>query len=425
MKVFSYLDIFKTNFLNKKYLFLFLSYVISGLCLLLFNFTLANTFSEYEFGLFATLYALSMVFSQVAHTGAPSLILNKYGMNTLYESGFLVSLKRFLVINASVVCFLFIFFIPFIKKDISINYFLLFFPLILVQSLFELAITKFQINNKFNQLSLLNIVPNLARLILLISFSFIPSFNNFISFLQFYMLLNLLLILFLVRNQNLNLEFLFKLTKINVYLKDHFKFLFSTIKFGLYEILFITYVQLPIVIVGFFYGFEEVAVVALSITVANIFLMPSVVFQKVYTPEIHLSASKGFNFHKAVNTRFTLAMLIMGFLMALLNYFFGSLLPLFFLDQTYSSSSELIKILSIYVFFRFLISPNSISLLTLNHTKALNKIIISVIIFQLILLTYFLNLDSFHLSFIAWIMISTEVLFLSLLRVYLSKKVFT
>ena len=162
MKVFSYLDIFKTNFLNKKYLFLFLSYVISGLCLLLFNFTLANTFSEYEFGLFATLYALSMVFSQVAHSGAPSLILNKYGMNTLYESGFLVSLKRFLVINASVVCFLFIFFIPFIKKDISINYFLLFFPLILVQSLFELAITKFQINNKFNQLSLLNIVPNLA-----------------------------------------------------------------------------------------------------------------------------------------------------------------------------------------------------------------------------------------------------------------------
>ena len=153
--------------------------------------------------------------------------------------------------------------------------------------------------------------------------------------------------------------------------------------------------------------------------------MPSAVFQKIYLPEIQLTASKGPVFHKRANTRFTLAMLLMGTLMALLTYFIGSLLPNIFLESNYSNSSVLIKILSLYVFFRYLISPNSLSLLTLNHTKALNIIIFIVLFFQLSLIIYFLNLDSFQLSFIPWVMISTEVLFLVLLRFYLSKKVFT
>ena len=425
MKISSFFNVFKANFITKKYIFLFFSYFITGICLVLFNFLLVNIFSEYEFGLFATLYAMCMVFSQITHAGTPSLILNKFGIGTLYDSGFLESLKKFLIINTSIISCFFIFIIPFTQNDISFNYFLMFLPLILIQSLFELVITKFQVNNKFNQLSFFNMVPNLSRLFLLISFYFLSSSKSFISFLQLYMLVNLFLLYFMIRNQNLSLKLFTKIGSLSIYLKNYFKFFLSTLKFGLYEILFIAYVQLPIIVVGLFYGFEEVASVALAITVINIFLMPSAVFQKVYTPEIHLSASKGSNLHKIVNNRFTLAMLIMGVLMSLLAYFFGKLIPYFFLDDIYSTSSLLIQVLSLYILFRYLVSPNSISLLTLNHTKALNKIIIGVILFQLIFLTYFLNWEYFKITHVAWIMVSTEILFFLLLRLYLSKNVFT
>ena len=80
MKISSFFNVFKANFFTKKYIFLFFSYFITGICLVLFNFVLANTFSEYEFGLFSTLYAMCMVFSQITHVGTPSLILNKFGI---------------------------------------------------------------------------------------------------------------------------------------------------------------------------------------------------------------------------------------------------------------------------------------------------------------------------------------------------------
>ena len=92
----------------------------------------------------------------------------------------------------------------------------------------------------------------------------------------------------MIRNQNLSLKLFTKIGSLSIYLKNYFKFFLSTLKFGLYEIFFIAYVQLPIVVVGFFYGFEEVASVALAITVINIFLMPSAVFQKIYIHSLFL-----------------------------------------------------------------------------------------------------------------------------------------
>ena len=425
MKIYSFFEVFRNNFLIKKYIFLFFSYFLTGVCLVLFNFVLANTFSEYEFGLFASLYAISMVFSQLTHVGAPSFILNKFGMGNLYDSGFIEALKKFLFFNAFVISIFFIFIIPLTQKDITLNYSLMFLPLILVQSLFELIITKLQVKNKYNHLSLFNFIPNLSRLLLLISFYLLCSSKSLTFFLQLYMLLNITLLFFMLRNEQFSLKLIPEIWKLTIYLRNYLRLFLSTLKFGLYEILFITYVQLPIVVVGFFYGFEEVAVVAVAITVINIFLMPSAVFQKVYTPEIHLSASEGSDLHKDTNNRFTLAMLIMGTLMSVLTYFLGKWIPYFFLDNAYSSSLQFIEVLSLYIFFRYLVSPNSISLLTLNHTKVLNKIIIGVILFQLILLTYILNLENFQITHVAWIMVSTEFLFLVLLRLYLSKKVFT
>ena len=166
----SYIDLFKKNFLTKRYILLFLSYLLAGLSLVLFNFLLANNVSEYEFGLFATLYALSMIFSQLAHVGTPGLILNKYGTGSLQNDGFLKSLKQFLLINGTVISLLFILILPLIEEDIEFIYFLLFLPLVLIQTLFELTITKFQIKDKFGELSFLNFLPNLLRVILLISF---------------------------------------------------------------------------------------------------------------------------------------------------------------------------------------------------------------------------------------------------------------
>ena len=111
--------------------------------------------------------------------------------------------------------------------------------------------------------------------------------------------------------------------------------------------------------------------------------------------------------------------------MSLLTYFLGKFIPYFFLENTYSISLQFIEVLSLYILFRYLVSPNSISLLTLNHTKALNNIIIGVIFFQLILLTYILNFEYFKIPYLAWVMVLTEMLFFILLRLYLTKKVFT
>ena len=407
MKISSFFEIFRSNFFTKKYIFLFFSYFLTGICLVLFNFVLANTFSEYEFGLFASLYAICMVFSQITHVGAPSFILNKYGMGNLYDSGSIETLKKFLFFNALLTSIFFILILPLTQKDISLNYFLMFLPLILVQSLFELIITKFQVNNKYTQLSFFNFIPNLSRLLLLTLFYLLSSLKNFTFFLQLYMLLNLVLLFFMLRNQQFSLKLITEIWNPIIYLKNYLESFLSTLKFGLYEILFIAYVQLPIVVVGFFYGFEEVAIVAVAVTVINIFLMPSAVFQKVYTPEIHLSASEGVDLHKATNNRFTLAMLIMGILMSLLTYFLGKFIPYFFLENTYSISLQFIEVLSLYILFRYLVSPNSISLLTLNHTKALNNIIIGVIFFQLILLTYILNFEYFKITYVAWVMVLT------------------
>ena len=422
---FFYIDLFKKNFFTKRYIVLFFSYLFAGLSLVLFNFLLANNVSEYEFGLFATLYALSMIFSQLAHVGTPGLILNRYGTGSLQNNGFLKSLKQFLLINGTVISLLFILILPLIEEDIEFIYFLLFLPLVLIQALFELTITKFQIKGKFGELSFLNFLPNLLRVILLISFFLFFKENSFISFLKLYSILNLSLLVLILLRQNISLFELFQLDSLNIFFKKHIEFFLSTLKFGLYEISFSFYVQIPIIVLGLVYSLEEVASFALAITVTNIFLMPSAVFQKISLPEIQLAANKGSVFHKEANTRFTLAMFLMGILMALLTYFVGSLLPNIFLESNYGSSSVLIKILSLYVFFRYLTSPNSLSLLTLNYTKALNMIIFIVLFFQLSLIIYFLNLASFQLSFIPWVMISTEVLFLLLLRFYLSKKVFT
>lgn len=390
-----------------KFAHLLAAHIGAGVSLVLINVFLANYLSQAEFGTFVWIYAASMIFSQVAIFGSGTYYLNKNGQNNLKSLPFFHSGPSFIIFNFIFLCALIWFSITLLDvHDDQYIFFGFFSSLILVQICQEIHILRCQVKNLYKLQSIIFFTPHALRLFfILIAFNVFHdlSFKLLISLL---VVINFLIFLLYTFKWRILIELFFRSISFEKY-TQHFK---NVYKRGLAEALFMIYTQTPVILIAYAYSVEEAGIFAISITFATIFLLPSAVFTKAFSPILYEEANKSKKLHYRIVINFLFALACIGLLMGLGLYLLSDPMVAIFLDKNFIGSVTLIKVLSVFIFARYLNTAISYSMYTHNFSVAHAKILFVAILLQLIFFFLSANFSMFDLNLVAWMMCAIEFL---------------
>ncbi len=413
---------FSSLFLSKKYIILFLGNIISGAAIVVFNLLLANTISQDEFGVLIFIISISIISSQLIIFGSTGFFLNQFGLKNHSQALLHERLLSYLLLNfLLLICFSFLFTFLFNEK-ISFLPLMIFITYVVTQVFLEINILITQIRNNYFKQSIILFIPHLLRIIAITVCIFLFSISSFNKILLFILLANFLSIFFLFFQ---NIEKILRLFKraFKDLLKNYFSFLRLIKGFGSYEFLFLAYSQLPIILMGILFNFDQVAVYSIVITISTIFILPSGVFTKAYHPLLQQNANKGPKAHKDTVLKFLISMILLGLMMGTISFIIGSLMPLVFLDSSYSTSSNLIKIMSIFIFIRYLNAAISSSFYTKNYINMMAFFMLIIVIMMFIFICTLFALGIFNLFYLAYLLIALEGMFFIICACYLFKRI--
>ena len=404
-----FFNYFKKNsyFHISKFIFLLAAHIVAGASLVLINIFLANNISQTEFGIFVWIYAASMVFSQIAIFGSGTYYLNKNGQSYINTPRFFNSGPSFIIFNFIFICIFLSFCSTLFHIHANQHIFLVFFiSLILVQICQEMHILRCQLKNLYKIQSLIFLTPHGLRftgLIIALSFFQNVAFTSLILFLA---IINFLIFfLFTFKWRVLIASFLHSIN-----FKKYFQHFKNVNKRGIAEASFMLYTQLPVILVAYVFSIEESGIFAISLTFATIFLLPSAVFTKAFSPILFEEANKTKKLHFRIVVNFLYALGSLGCFMGLCLYFLSEFIVAQFLDESFASSTELIKILSVYIFARYLNTAISYSMYTHTFSSAHAKILVVAISLQLIFYYFAAHFSLFNLNQVAWMMCVIEFL---------------
>ena len=413
---------FSDLFLSKKYIFLLFGNLVSGIAIVFFNLFMASILTPDQFGVFIFVVSISIITSQIIIFGSSGFFLNQFGAEkhnqTLLHEQFLSHLLVnfiILLIISLLLSFLFV------EKS---SYFLsiLFFSYVVTQVFLEINILITQITNNFIRQSMTLFIPHLLRIIAVLICTFLFDVASFQNILLFIFLANIGSIAILLAQHMQRVLFSLRQAVRNA-LNNYILFFKAILGFGSYELSFLVYSQLPFILMGILFNFDQVAIYSIVITISTIFILPSSVFTKAYHPLLQQNANKSSETHKQTVLKFIFAMIILGFLMGVICFIVGSLIPSIFLDANYSISADLIKIMSIFVFFRYLNSAISPSFYTKNYINTMALFMMLIIVLQFIFIISLLFIGTFNLFLLTYLAIALEVVFFILCVMYLFKRI--
>ena len=397
----------KSFFQVSKFTFLLFAHLGAGASLVLINIFLANNISQTQFGIFIWIYAASMVMSQMVIFGSSSYYLNKKGHNYPNTSLFFNSGPSFIIFNFIFICIFTLFCITLFNFHANQYTFLGFFiSLILVQICQEMHILRCQLKNLYKLQSLIFLTPHASRFAaLIIALNFFQSLS-FKSLILFLTAINFLIFCLLTFKWRALIASFFLSINFKKYLQ-HFK---NVNQRGIAEASFMLYTQLPVILVAYVFSIEESGIFAISITFATIFLLPSAVFTKAFSPVLFKEANKTKKLHFKIVVNFLYFLGILGFFMGSCLYFLSEFIVVQFIDESFVSSIELIKILSVYIFVRYLYTAISYSMYTHTFSIVHARILLFAIALQLIFFYFAAHFSLFNLSQVAWMMCVIELL---------------
>lgn len=405
---------------SQKFFYLLISHICSGASLIFINVFLANTLTQTEFGIFVWIYAASMVTSQLAIFGSGTHYLNKYGMNHSDELFKPASGPSFIILNFIFIC------IGVLMASIYLGYMQFAYfaccliSFVAVQISLEMHILRCQIKNLYKSQAIIFFTPNGLRLLsLLVTFYLFGNltFDHVILLLS---AINFLLFIAFAWKWPTSTRTLFVSVSWTKYLV-HFE---NVLPRGIAEGSFMMYTQLPVLAVAYAFSIEESGIFAISLTFATVFLMPSAVFTKAFSPLLFIEANKDQKSHYKLVLNFLYALASMGLIMGLGLYFLADSLVTLFLDDSFNRSMTIIKILSFYIFTRYLNTAISYSMYTHTFSKTYVKIVIAMIMMQISFFSFVSYYPFLSLNQVAWMMCVTEIVMFAITFKFLLVKAF-
>jgi len=400
---------------------------------------LARQFTPTEFGTFSAVLATVTLLTPLAGFGIAQYWLKIFGqdgwdaMCWLSGSFRFISISTLLVINAIII---WAFLGP--NDEMSRTILLILSVYVLGQLSVELVSAKLQLEERYVQLALWQIMPHFIRLLFIILLAFVlPSIFSLQKVVAGYSAVAL--IFFAIGSiQLINMK------KGSFDLKGHaldetenrkhtsiffprgftgFEVARRSWPFGLAGILYLIYFQSDVILLKYLSGPQAAGIYNVAfVVIAAVYLLPSVIYQKFLLPKLHRWANhdriRFYQVYRFGNT----AMLSLGvgaMLVLLLIMPWG--IPFLFGDD-YERSVDVIMVLAICVPVRFFSSSAGAFLSTQDHMK--NKVYIMAFAAALNLILNVIVIPMFGYVGAAITTLVTEVVLMVMLHYYARKFIF-
>lgn len=397
----------------------------------LIQFYLARELTVNDFGIYTSIINVLNLCAPLVGFGVCGYLLKIYSTYDIRGRYWIKPIIKFLLIS---IVFLFIaiqthFYINGVLSIVVGGCYILY---MLSVSLNPFTRLKYQVEENFRQYSIWQILPNFIRLLFLIFVGFVFGLtidNIGIS----YGLSSLFVLWFAIKsirsmlNGELNIKTInsdqdLSIPKVNI--KDIIK---NSYPYGLSGFFFLVYYQSDIFILTYYLDFEQVGNYGFAFMIVSaICILPSLYYQSLCLPKLHKYAAfdliKLKNFY---NINFKINV-VLGLFISLLYYFLIDGFVEYFFGKKYEGALEVIEILSVYIWLKF-ISLNSDAIMnTGNLINIKLKIMCFAAIFNVIFNLIFI--PGMGILAAVYSTILTELILIAsfhlTLRKYFNKKVF-
>ncbi len=343
---------------------------------------LARQLGPEELGVFSSAFATVMLLTPLAGFGIAQFWLKAFGKEGwsgtrwFFSSFCFVGISTFLVIIVLIAWSLFG---PHDKLMASILIVASFY--VLGQVNIDLVISKLQLEERYRQLMIWQVLPNLTRLILVLILAFwLKDWMSGISVTYAYVVIAIIFTCFGVMQ-------LSQMTKGKFYLKGHVVSQINTVvptmrdvisqawPFGLASLFAFIYVQSDIILVKYIAGDTAAGIyhIAFTILMAAL-LLPTTIYQKFFVPKMHRWAHHDRKRFYQVYRQGNIAMLLLGLLVMTAIWLSANWLVILLFGEAYKDAVPLIKILVFTIPILFVAYSVGATLVTQEHMKTKVKI---------------------------------------------------
>jgi len=393
---------------------------------------LARILPQSEFGAFYAALSLVTLIAPFAGFGVGSLMLKVFGEEGWAAIRWLRPALNFTVFSCIAALILVLIFGLFFERDeLSSKVLYLLSLIIISQALFEYSGAIFQLEGKYNKLSLLHIAPHAMRffLVFLLYLTYGDALNA-ITIAQAYLFIGIIIaaIGWTITNRatqgNLSLvghtkqspsSYQDRLSAITIF-KQAWPFVLA-------GVFYLIYFQSNIILVKYMLGNESAAQYSVAVTImAGVYILPSVIYQKFLLPNIHIWANHNTGKLKTVYHQGNIAMLAIGTITSISLIAFSKFFIVFLFEKNYIISSDLVAILALGVPFGF-ISANIGAMLTPKNNMKIKVNCMGLAAIFNVILTMILIMQ-YGLIGAAYASVATELFLLILYFVTTQKFVF-
>lgn len=356
---------------------------------------LARELGAEEFGLFGSMISLVTIFSILAGFGVAQAWLKLFGKDGWNAIKWIKpSIKYTLLTTLLVLVMIYIwaFIGPHDDKSKNVLLFLSFF--VLGKISIELIAAKLQLEERYEFLSLIQILPNFIRLLAVSILVYILTFDiDVIDVSMVYAIVGFIFLFVGIKQLQQMKKGIFKLKGHGNKIFENYNALVKTKDvfseawpFGMASVFAFVYVQSDIIMVKYISGDLEAGYYNVSFVVmTSIMVFPAVLYNKFLLPKYHRWANHDREKFYMAYKKGNQAMLISGtFIMALILLFSSWGIPFVF-GSEYQNSIILVDILAITVPVYFIAYSVGATLVTKNHMRLKIKLMGIVAITNIIL----------------------------------------
>ncbi|MCG9757465.1 oligosaccharide flippase family protein [Shewanella insulae] len=381
-------------------LFLWLTSYLSAGSVFLTNILLARMLTTSDLGVYFSTVAILNILVQVGLFGTPTFLLKVFGEEGWAANRWIPSVKV-IVILSSVCSILLLLCYSYMSSD-NAQYRLVVFimsPFIIGQILLELSVCKLQLEERFNQVSYLQLIPQSLRFLLVL----VLFFSNYSSELLLVSLAVGVSGLFVTVFCSYQIKSLFSgevelfghgNQSVTYQNRPDIALLFkSSFPFFLASFLYLVYFQLNIVLINHLSSPSDAGVYGMAFSVLMVlYLAPNILYQKFFLPKIHRWVNSDTDKVVLFYDKGNAFMFLIGVTLSLLMYFFSKSLLVLVFGPAMIDGFEILSLLLIAVPFRFLATSTGSILNARNYLTSKLKVMMSASILSLIVGWFFITL---------------------------------
>ena len=371
---------------------------------------LARNLSVIEYGIFNTQITFLNFLSPCIGLGLSAYWLKIYGENQEVAKEWMpVSLKLILVTSTLISIIIIV--NALIAENLSFGILLILIFYCFGQSVVELVGSKFQTEYDYNNFTFSQAAPHIIRLILIIALVLL-NWQNLNNFILVYSAVGLIIILFW--GPELYKFLIQKPKKSKLSKKNLIKLTYNTFPFWMGGFLYLTYMQSSILILSHISGPEKTGYYSSAFVVLSaIYLLPSVLYQKLLLPKLHNWAYHDKNKLLRTYNLGNKLMIVLGLIFSLFLYLFSEPIVLILYGDNYRQAIDVLKILCLAIPFKFISSSVGAFLSTRGFMILKVRVMIIVSIFNVIMGCILISLYSLKGAVIVTVL--TEIIMMVLL----------